>query len=268
MDRHGFAGFDLDMSGTEPYPPGTPCWADIAVPDIGAAVTFYERVVGWNVTTPDPQFGGYAIAQFSGNDVAGIGPLPVPGMPTTWTHYFATDDARATTLAIHEHGGSVLLDVGDIGRLGRLCIAADPTGGVFGVWEAGTYRGATIGEPGCMTWLDLRSADPDTARDFYSGVFGFSHGPVPGAPDGYETFSLPGGNPLGGIGGIVDEEGLHPHWAVYFSVTNASAAVDAAVAEGGLVLVEDFDTEFGQLAGLADPFGATFWVVQLPPEHR
>jgi len=31
----------------------------------------------------------------------------------------------------------VLLAPGDVGGLGRMCIAADPTGAAFGVWQAG-----------------------------------------------------------------------------------------------------------------------------------
>ena len=109
-------------------------------------------------------------------------------------------------------------------------IATDPTGSAFGVWQAGTHIGAGIAsEPGGMTWEDLRTSDPDTARAFYEAVFGYVFQAVDGAPEDYTTFHLPGDEaPLGGMGGMFGAEGAPPHWLVYFGVADADAAVAAA----------------------------------------
>ena len=68
-----------------------------------------------------------------GQPVAGIGPLQGEEQPAAWTLYLASDDADRTAADVAEHGGTVLMPpVMDVGRMGRMLIASDPAGGVFG----------------------------------------------------------------------------------------------------------------------------------------
>ena len=246
---------------TQPWPPGVPCWADIQVRDVQAAQDFYSAVLGWSFTEPAEEFGGYVIAQVDGAAAAGIGPQM--GGPAAWTLYLATDDADKTAASIGEHGGTVVMPPGDVGASGRLAIAVDPTGAVFGLWQAGDHIGAgLVNAPGGVTWEDLRSPDPDTARTFYAAVFGHEFAAVPGAPGDYTTFSLPGdAGPRGGIGPLMGQ-GTSPHWLTYFGVADAVAAAGAAQRAGGAVEVPDFETPFGRMAVITDPDGAVFWVVE------
>ncbi|MDP9397182.1 MAG: VOC family protein [Actinomycetota bacterium] len=163
-----------------------------------------------------------------------------------------------------EHGGTVLLPPGDVGPLGRMFLAADPTGAGFGVWQAGTHSGAgVVNEPGGLTWEDLRSPDPEPARAFYRAVFGYRTEPLPDAGPDYATFALPGEDaPLGGMGAMMGAEGAPPHWLVYFGVVDAAAAVTAAQQGGGTVRLPAIDTPYGRMAALADPAGAPFCVIE------
>lgn len=249
---------------TSPWPAGIPCWADLQAPDVDTAKTFYGDVLGWTYADTEADYGGYAIAQARGVAAAGIGPQQ-PGAPAAWTLYLASDDVDATATAISEYGGTVLLPPGDVGPLGRMLIAADPTGAAYGVWQAKTHIGAGIvNEPGGLTWEDLRSPDPDSARAFYTAVFGYRTEALPEAGPDYTTFSLPNERaPLGGMGGMMGAEGHPAHWVVYFGVPDAAAAVAATERGGGSVLMRDFDTPYGRMAGLADPSGAPFWVAQI-----
>lgn len=254
---------------TSPWPAGLPCWADLTVSDVAGATAFYSTVLGWSFDEPDDQFGGYVIGQIDGAAAAGIGPMQ-PGTPTAWTLYFASDDADATAATVTEHGGTMLLPPGEVGELGRLFVASDPTGAVFGVWQAGTHIGAgAVNRPGGLTWEDLRTPDPDTARTFYAGVFGYEFAPVPMAPADYTTFS-PAGDPttLGGIGGMMGMEGVPPHWVVYFGVADADKAVTTAVSNGGSVRSPAMVTPYGKMAGLTDPEGAMFFVIEADPANQ
>lgn len=162
-----------------------------------------------------------------------------------------------------EHGGVVLLPPGDVGPLGRMAVAADPTGAVFGLWQAGTHIGCgVVNAPGGLVWEDLRSPAPDIARTFYAGVLGYSTEGVDMAPEDYTTFALPAGDPLGGMGGMMGED-APPHWLVYFGVQDADAAAAAAEASGGRVLSPATDTPFGRMVVLADPDGAAFTAMTL-----
>ena len=251
---------------TTVFPPGAPCWADIHVPRTDTAAAFYAAVLDWEITSPRPEFGGYATANANGAVVAGIGPMMGASI-TTWTLYFASDDAEVTQEAVLDAGGDILAPVHAVGDLGRLLLARDPTGAAFGVWQGQSMAGFDApGTTGSFAWCDLRSPDPDAARRFYASVFGFAYQAVPMAGPDYATFATEGGStPLGGIGPMMGSpEGTSSHWLLYFAVASADVAHDRAIACGGGVLAAPFDTPFGRMAPLTDPFGAPFWAVQLP----
>ena len=106
----------------------------------------------------------------------------VSSQPSAWTVYLASDDADATVKAIGEAGGAVLVPPMEIPGNGRMMIAQDPAGAVFGVWEARGMVGiAVYNEPGGLLWEDARLSDPDAGRAFYSSVFGHRYEPVEGA---------------------------------------------------------------------------------------
>jgi hypothetical protein len=143
--------------------------------------------------------------------------------------------------------------------------ASDPSGAVFGVWQAGEHIGAGIvNEPGGLTWEDLRSTDPAAAKTFYASVFGYEFDPLPTAGDDYDMFKLPGSDPVGGMGGMMGLDGMPSHWVVYFGVADTDAAVARAEAKGGRAVVAPFDTEFGRMAALSDPGGTVFFLAQAP----
>jgi predicted enzyme related to lactoylglutathione lyase len=251
---------------SDPWPAGTPCWVDLGAPDVTAAAAFYGAVLGWSFVDSGEEFGHYHIAQVNGHAAAAIGPKQDPLQPTAWTVYLASDDTDATARAIAANGGTLLADPFDVPGTGRMTIGVDPTGAAFGVWQAGGTIGAEVyNEPGSLTWTDARLTDPDTARTFYTAVFGYHYEPMPGAPADYTTFHL-GEAPLGGMGGMMDPAaGLPSHWVAYFSVAETDAAVAAATVGGGTLQMGPMDTPFGSMAFLVDPDGAVFALAGPPP---
>jgi len=254
---------------TSRWPAGIPCWADVSAPDVEAARAFYGAVLGWSFQETGEEYGGYVLAEVRGRAVAGIGPAQ-GDQPPAWTLYLASDDADATAAAVGESGGTVVMPPMDVGALGRMLIASDPSGGVFGVWAAGEHIGASlVNEPGGLAWEDLRSTDPAAARAFYGAVFGYEFHALEAAGPDYRLFHLPGDPaPLGGMGGMFGApEGTPSHWLVYFNVAGADAAAEAASGSGGQVLAPPFDTSFGRMGALADPAGAVFWIAQPTPDQ-
>ena len=242
-----------------PWPAGTPCWVDIAVPDVPAATDFYGAVLGWTFVDTGEQYGHYNIAQTNGRAAAAIGPVMQEGQPSLWTVYLASDDADTTAKLITENGGTLLFDPMDIPGNGRMVVALDAVGGAFGVWQAAGMIGAEIAnEPGSLTWTDARLPDPAAGKDFYSAVFGYTYEPVPGAPDDYSTFHVDGAV-AGGMGGMMGgPPGVPAHWLAYFSVADVDGAVAAVEQGGGSVAMQPVDTPFGRMRIVTDPFGATF----------
>lgn len=246
-----------------PWPAGTPCWADLTVPDLALARGFYGAVLGWEFSGGGEEFGGYLSATRRGAAAAGIGPEH-GASPRAWTLYFAADDVDATAAAVGAAGGQLLVAPVGVGALGRMAVAADPTGAVFGVWQAGTHIGASlVDEPGGIIWEHLRTPDPQRAVEFYVAVFGFATHSLAesGQPD--VLFMAPGEDfPLGGIGPLNGEPEAGARWIVYFGVDDAAAAAAAAEGQGGRVVERVVDTPYGRSATLADPFGATFTITE------
>lgn len=235
------------------------------MPDPDAGRGFYSAVLGWDIPPGFEEFGGYSVASSEAGLAAGIGPKTDDG-PTVWMLSFASADADATVQRITESGGTILAPTMTVGDFGRLAVAADPTGAVFGVWQADQNHGfAAPGTPGQWTWCDLRSTDPAVAQDFYAAVFGYEYESLEMAGPDYRTFSVGGGGPLGGMGPMWGApEGTPSHWLVYFAVPDLDAAVAAVVAGGGTALGDPFDTPFGRMGPITDPFGAPLWLTQPP----
>lgn len=255
---------------TEKWPAGTPCWVDVAVPDIAEATTFYGPVLGWTFHDAGEDYGHYTMCVAAGGHAAaGIGRIQMEGQPAAWTVYLASDDADATAAQVAANGGSVPVGPFDIPEVGRMAVGVDPAGAMFGIWQAKPLNGIVVyNEPGGLCWEDALLTDPDAGRAFYATVFGYGYTPIDGAP-GYTVFGPAGGrpgpgggDPYGGIGGA--PEGTPSHWLPYFSVTGVDEAVAAAQSGGGTVVSPAADTPYGRMATLADPFGAVFAVHQEP----
>lgn len=247
----------------EPWSAGTPCWVDLSSNDVEAAKDFYGKVFGWSFHDTGADFGNYQMCQVGDRNAAGIGGKQDPSVPTVWTVYLASEDCDASAKSIVEHGGTVLAEPFDVPESGRMCIAADSQGAVFGVWQARGHVGAGIyNEPGALTWTDAREPDPEDAKRFYAAVFGWTYQQVEGAPPDYATFHRDGSDPLGGIGGMMGApDGTPAHWVPYFSVADADAAAEAAKSTGGTVLAGPNDTPYGRMIVIADPEGGRFTVL-------
>lgn len=118
---------------------------------------------------------------------------------------------------------------------------------------------------GTPNWVDLQSTDPEAAKTFYSGLFGwrFDDMPVPGGSaysmalkDGEFVTALSAQAPQ------VAEQGLPSLWNTYIAVDDVDSATKTAAESGGTVLMEPFDVmDAGRMSVVADPTGAvvSFW---------
>jgi uncharacterized protein len=256
---------------TAPYPAGTPCWVSLQVPDQQAALDFYRDLFGWSGTISPPETGGYTVCMWHGKAVAGIGESrPMgnrPAPPTAWTTFLAADDADATARAVTGNGGTVLMPPEDVpGGAGRMFVAADPSGAVFGVWQPMDFFGAEIvNEPGSLVWNELNSRDPDASAAFYPRTLGVSITPYKEFA-GYFTVNVQG-RPVGGMQRLGESfpPGTPSHWLTYFAVDDVDSTVDALVKANGSVLAAPYDMGAGRMAVVADPQGGVFAVIAQPP---
>ncbi|MFB7665538.1 VOC family protein [Kitasatospora sp. NPDC056138] len=233
---------------------GTPCWVSLMTSDHQGATAFYGALLDWEFTPGPTHLGAYARATLHGAKVAGIGVTPPgPGRPVEWTTYFSVDDADLVSQRIRECGGTVAVGPLQAERAGRLAIAADVWGAVFGLWQGEEHLGwEVVDEPGAPVWSELLTPDEQSAAAFYRMVFG------PSVPQQDATA------PLAGIRHSTDLRDGPPRWRVHFAVGDVDLTVAQAVALGGAVLVPPHEGPAGRVARLADPQGGRFSVVQLP----
>lgn len=252
-----------------PWPEGTPCWVDLGADDPAKARAFYSALFGWDIQVGGPETGEYGMASVGDRQVAGIMGKMSADQPTVWTTYIATQDADATIDKIKQAGGQVLAEPMDVMDAGRMAIAADPGGAVFGIWQAQSHTGFQVAnEPGSVTWNENFSRDFEGNKAFYGAVFGYSFGDMSSEEMTYATLDL-NGRPVGGIGGMGAQfpAEVPAHWNLYFAAADTDATVARAVELGGNVTVPASDTPFGRMAGLTDDQGAPFSVIQVSPEQ-
>jgi len=115
---------------------GAPAWHELLAKDYEAAVTFYQRVFGWetSVMSDTPEFryitlGAGDQSKAGIMDASGFLPEQVPSM---WSVYFAVEDTDASVEKATALGATVTQPAEDT-PFGRLATLADPTGAVFRV---------------------------------------------------------------------------------------------------------------------------------------
>jgi len=266
------------MPRTRTYPNGVPCWIAAEEPDPDAAMEFYGALFGWTFRDITPP--GAPVYYLAALDGADVGAITVARGDAVWSTFVATDDVDQTAAAFEAGGGAVLGEPRDAGADGRTAAVRDPQGAALRLWQAREHPGSqSVNVPGSWNFSDLRTADPDASKDFYSRVFGWRYhdfGPtveamiaVPGygahlaATADPQIYERQAGAPEGFadvIGAIEAAEPAEPtHWRVKFSVR--SRADTAALVEklGGTVLATD-DQVWADLAHVRDPQGAQFTV--------
>jgi predicted enzyme related to lactoylglutathione lyase len=261
----GTAGRDGEAHAR--YAPGTPCWVSLMVHGLEATEDFYRALFGWEFEPGPQQLGPYARALLDGREVAGIGQLPADRhLPIAWTPYLASDDVDHTAETVRLCGGTVGVGPLDAAEAGRLAIGSDPSGAVFGVWQAAAHLGTTVTDmPGTPVWNELLTFEAAPVAKFYETVFGYEQEPAVSGDLDHITLRLDG-RPVAGIHGVGHAlpRDRGPHWMTYFQVSDTDEAVERLVGLGGHVLTPARDSAHGRVATVSDPEGARFALLQRP----
>jgi predicted enzyme related to lactoylglutathione lyase len=253
------------MAERTSYTEGTPSWVDLGTPELEAARRFYGDLFGWTYESAGEVAGHYTTCLRDGLSVAAMAPQQDASDPPRWTTYFASDDADRTADRITEAGGQVVMGPMDVFDQGRMLIAFDPAGAPFGVWQGKAHIGARrVNEHGAIIWNELHTRDGAPADDFYRAVFGYEQDKLgDGQTFDYSLYKV-GDRLIGGRNQLGADDATPPGWLAYFAVDDTDAAVASATANGATVLTPARDSEYGRMAVLTDPWGATFAVIKAP----
>ncbi len=114
---------------------------------------------------------------------------------------------------------------------------------------------------GTFCWADLATSDPDAARSFYEGLFGWEHEEVPVGEDSTYTMLRMDGRSVCAL--YRQQAEGPPAWLSYVSLEDVDASARRAAELGGRKISGPMDVfEAGRMAVLADPQGAVFGLWQ------
>lgn len=126
---HQPAAGQNDISG------GDVNWVEHMGPNREGAVSFYKSLFGWgsmDMPMGDP-VGTYSMFTVGEEPVCGC--MQSGDVHPNWTVYLHSDHLETTLDKVAAAGGKVLNPPMDIGQFGRIAIAADCCGAVFGIHE-------------------------------------------------------------------------------------------------------------------------------------
>lgn len=207
---------------TTHYLPGSPCWLDLAVPDVDRAEAFYGAVFGWGLagSTYD-----YHVCHLRGRAVCAVAEV-CPVTPSGWTTYVATDDIARVVAAVVSEGGRVVAGPTAV-PTGERATVADPAGRVLGLWRSDSLPGSQLfDEPGAPCWRAVAR----TIGTFFGSIFGHTS--------------------------TVDER-----WPPHITVADVEETVSSVLRHGGTLVDGAQDTTIGRQAVVADPFGVPVTVI-------
>jgi predicted enzyme related to lactoylglutathione lyase len=254
------------MAERDGYALGTPSWVDLTTPDLDDALRFYGGLFGWEFTDASEEAGHYHQALVRGKRVAGLGPAQAPSPPFAyWTTYLSGTDVEAHATAITDAGGTVMFGPMDVFEQGRMVIAQDPEGAMFGVWQPLEHTGAQlVNENAAFTWNERMTRDLEGTKRFYGAVFGHTFESLPDTPASAYQLLKASGQVVAGMFAMPDDvpPDAPPHWLTYFWLDDVDAGLHRVRELGGQVLREPVDSPYGRYAPVQDPQGGTFCLIR------
>ncbi|WP_027503659.1 VOC family protein [Rhodococcus sp. UNC363MFTsu5.1] len=112
---------------------------------------------------------------------------------------------------------------------------------------------------GTPSWVDLSTTDPEAAKVFYAGLFGWEFEDMPTAEGGIYSMAKLRGEYVAAASAMPPDvpEDLPPVWNTYLAVDDVDAATARVTSAGGRVLAGPFDIDpSGRMAFVVDPVGA------------
>ena len=253
-------------------PEGAPIWLALRTSNPDGAIAFYGELLGWTAQRADPpgaeseDGGGNINFALNGALVASMDAAPSEN-GSAWTVFLHSPDIERTASAIVAAGGTVKY-AAQLGDIGGMIEAIDSTGADVGVWQPGTHEGFGVEVvAGAPAWHELNTKDFAGARDFYRDVFGWTTTVIADSDDfRYATFDV-GDETYSGIHDSARELDAdeRSHWISYFEIADAEAAKARIVELGGAVLSPTWDSPYGKVTVVTDPFGARFVALERPP---
>ncbi|MFC7342699.1 VOC family protein [Saccharopolyspora griseoalba] len=245
---------------------GMPCWIELITTNLEQAQEFYANLFDWRYEThSDPVSGEHVIALREGFPVASL--RAASGEESCWRLYLATADCNQAVAEAESHGATMTVPVNHVPKVGRKAVLVGPSDAEFGLLEPEESWEFDVGLPGTLMWAELVTIRAQTADVFFQELFGYAHEQFGTEHrSDYSVWYLGEDSVLARVSMIRDfiTETTKPHWLLYLGVEaeiGTDEMVRRAIANGGRVRVDPYDSSMGRMAVLRDPTGARFAVI-------
>jgi uncharacterized protein len=251
-------------------------WYELITNDMDKAVSFYNKVVEWDVRDAGMPGFTYMLFGKGGKDVGGMmtwAGAGAPELPSQWMLHIHTAKLDEELKAVTADGGTIAKPAQAIPGVGRFAVVLDPQKVKYLLFEPGK-QGApprldqmAVGNVG---WHELLTDDPAKAFDYYSKHYGWEKDRAHdmGAMGIYQTFRTDKPLYTGGMmarKGPGMPEGIPPHWQFYFTVDDIEAAQKRVVDAGGEIVLPPMDVPGGsRILQATDDQGGHFALMQGP----
>jgi predicted enzyme related to lactoylglutathione lyase len=243
-------------------------WYELVTNDMDRAVTFYKKVVGWEVRDSGMPGMTYMIFGMDGKDVGGMMTWAGAGassMPPEWMGHIHTAMLDEELVRVTADGGTIVKPAQNIPGVGRFAVVKDPQKVMYLLFEPGQQDARPRLQQmatGNVGWHELLTDDTATAFDFYAKHYGWQkdYAHDMGAMGVYQTFRM---DQPRFSGGVMNRKGpglradVPAHWRFYFTVDDIEAAHRRVLEAGGTVTVPPMDVPGGSriLQGIDDQHG-------------
>lgn len=245
---------------------GMPCWIELITTNLDKAREFYANLFDWEYEThSDPVSGEHVIALREGFPVASL--RAASGDQSQWRIYLAAADCAEKVAEAESHGAVQTVPLNTVPKIGRKAVLVGPSDAEFGLLEPEESWQFDVGLPGTLMWAELVTIKAQTADTFFQELFGYTAEQFGTEHrSDYSVWYLGEESVLARVSMIRDfiTETTHPHWLLYLGVDaeiGTDELVRTAIANGGRVRVDPYDSSIGRMAVLRDPTGARFAVI-------
>ena len=90
-------------------------------------------------------------------------------------------------------------------------------------WKVAAVPESTIHPPGTFCWIDLATTDPEAAKVFYTGLFGWTARDLPTDRDEPYTMLFKGDKRVTALFRLAPGMGVHSRWQGYIAVGDVEA---------------------------------------------
>ena len=235
------------------------CWFEVNTRTPDACADFYCELLGWSRSDQAMADMSYTMFELGDAQVGGMMTMTEmwpAEVPAHWMSYIAVDDIDAYAAKVSPCGGSLCVPVTEIPP-GKFCVATDPTGAVFSLFQGGDGMNPTGDRT--FGWCELATNDIERAAKFYDDLLGWTvedHSDGTGEP---YWFIKDGETPVGAMFTTPDTwgEGHRSCWTPSVRVDDLDAVTAKAESMGAHIHQQPTDVgTMVRYSVVQDPEGA------------